>query len=65
MTWDLPKEYLGIEAEKERLDKKLKSVSRQVSGQSDQIEKDTITDILGRRWVKHSTGTEFQEDYLR
>ena len=26
---------------------------------------ETTTDILGRRWVKHSTGTEFQEEYLR
>jgi hypothetical protein len=26
---------------------------------------ETTTDFHGRRWVKHSTGTEFQEDHIR
>ena len=26
---------------------------------------ETTTDFHGRRWVKHSTGTEFQEDRIR
>lgn len=25
MTWDVPKEYMGVESEKERIDKKLKN----------------------------------------
>jgi hypothetical protein len=58
MTWDIPKEYLDVDAEKERIDKKLK---KQTHKDCDE----TTTDILGRQWVKHSTGTEFQEDYLR
>ena len=59
MTWDIPKEYLDVEAEKERIDKKQqkdkkkKKVSSHLSRQSVQIEK------------THSTGTEFQEDYIK
>jgi hypothetical protein len=54
-------------------------VSRHLSGQSDQIEKKTIKELreeaeLKKLWkksceiadeLKHSTGTEFQEDHFR
>jgi hypothetical protein len=30
-----------------------------------ELEEKVTTDILGREWVKHSTGIEFQEDHIR
>lgn len=34
MTYDIPKEYLDVEAEKERIDKKLDSCKRKIRGHS-------------------------------